>query len=436
MAQELKDDGDRPLKAVPSATDAPAAAQSAKIAAVTPGAAPRVDAPSPEDPGTPKAPAPRAKPTQRIAPRARMRPRHYGLVAMFFLCVGLPAAATTYYLYWIAKDQYASHVGFAVRTEDVSSPIELLGGITELSGSSSSDTDILYEFIQSQAMVRTIDEKLDLRRIYVLEDDPVFSLAPGASIEALTDYWRRMVKVFYDSAGGLIEIRVTAFTPEDANAVSTAIYEESSRMINALSASARADATRYANEELERAVERRKEAQQAMTAFRIRTQIVDPTTDAEGRTGLLASLEAELARARIDLDLLLTTTSSPGDPRIGQARRLVEVIEARIQAEKDQLSASGNGDTEAYSMLVSEYESLAVDQEFAQQSYVTALAAYDAARAEAQRQTRYLTSYIPPTLAETSQFPKRGLLLSLVIGGALVSWAILMLVFYSLRDRK
>ena len=56
----------------------------------------------------------------------------------------MPALVTAFYLWTRAADQYASDVAFSVRTEEKGSAIELLGGITELSGSSSSDTDILY----------------------------------------------------------------------------------------------------------------------------------------------------------------------------------------------------------------------------------------------------------------------------------------------------
>ncbi|MFQ6553780.1 sugar transporter [Aestuariibius insulae] len=381
-------------------------------------------------------PAPAAEPGQKLAARATMKRRHYGAILSFLLIVLLPIGGAAYYLYEIAKEQYASTVGFAVQTEDMPSAVELLGGITELGGSSSSsDTDILYEFIQSQEMVRLIDEQLDLSSRYVAEEDPVFSMSPDAKIEEMTDYWQRMVKVFYDGSSGLIEIRVHAFSPEDATAIANAIFDESNRMINEMSAIARDDATRYAAEELERASQRLKEARQVFTQFQTRTRIVDPQADVVGQMTVMNTLQTQLVSTQIELDLLLATTNS-SDPRIQSLERRIDAISDRIEAEKRSLVESDNELDNAYSELLGEYEALAVDKEFAQATWLSASASYDAAQAEAVRTSRYLANYIGPTLAETSQYPRRTLILLLISGALFMSWAILTLVFYSLRDRK
>jgi len=246
-----------------------------------------------------------------------------------------------------------------------------------------------------------------------------------------------MVDVYYDRASELIEIRVRAFTPEDAHAIATAIRAESTRTINALSDTAREDATRHARQELDRALERLKAARAATTAFRTRNQIVDPEADIQGRMGLLNTLQAELADALIELDLL-RQNSRDNDPRIVQAERRVEVIRARIGEERARFSTDGgaSAEQEAYSELVSAYEALAVDQKFAEESYVAALAAYDVAVAEARRQSRYLATYIEPVQAETAEFPRRWVILLSMFGALFTCWAILVMVYYSLRDRR
>ncbi|MEZ5868620.1 MAG: hypothetical protein R3D46_09295 [Defluviimonas denitrificans] len=127
-------------------------------------------------------------------------------------------------------------------------------------------------------------------------------------------YWNRMVKVFYDTADGLIEVQVKAFAPADAQRIAQTILDESTRVVNGLTDVAREDTIRYARDELDHAVERLKVARQALTAFRNRTQIVDPSADLAGRMGLLNQLQTELATALIDLDLLQANTGAQ-DPR-------------------------------------------------------------------------------------------------------------------------
>lgn len=377
--------------------------------------------------------APRARAPARPA---RWRLRHLGVTGSFLLLFLAPVAVSAFYLFVIARDQYASTVGFSVRREEASSAIEILGGITSLSGSTSSDTDVLFEFIRSQPMVEAVDLRLDLRRIYGVSGDPVFALESDPTIEDLTAYWRRMVKVFYDSGSGLIELRVHAFAPDDAQNVATAIFEESTALINQLSSIARDDATRYAKGELDRAVERLVGARQALTEYRARTQILDPAADIEGRMGLLATLETQLVEAQIDLDILNDTTRE-SDPRVEQAVRRVAVLEDRIAAERARF---GMGDTRsgdgAYATLLAEYERLSVDAEFAEQAYLTALASYDVAVAEAQRQSRYLAAYVMPTRPQSAEYPARFILLAMIAVCAFVAWSILVLVYYSIRDRR
>ncbi len=363
--------------------------------------------------------------------------RHWGILASFILLVLAPLVVSGWYLYARAADQYASKVGFSVRQEEFNSPVDMLGGIARLSGNSSSDTDILYKYIQSQELVAAVDRDLDLRRIYSkAENDPVFAFDPSGSIEDLVDYWRRMVKISYDPGTGLIELRVNAFTPEDARAVAQAIFEKSAVMINELSAIAREDATRYAREELYRAEAQLKAAREALTRFRSRTRIVDPAADIEGQMGLLTTLQQQLAEALIQKDLLLETTRA-NDPRLAQANRRIEVIENRIEEERRKFGVGGEGaDGEDYATLIAEFERLSADREFAEQAHVAARAAYEAALADAQRKSRYLAAYIKPTLAETPQYPQRAMLLGLVALFLLSFWAVGLLIYYSLRDRR
>lgn len=421
-----------PERPGPALSPAPSpAASPPRAPAGSPGAAPR----PPAAPASPPASAPAAA----VGPTARpagIRGRHILLMLSFLLFVMAPLAVTGWYLWARAADQYASTVGFSVRREEGGTAMDILGGITAITGSSSSDTDILYEFLRSQELVARLDAELDLRAIWSKpQDDPVFALDPEGTIEDLVAYWNRMVQIGYDSNSGLIEIRALAFDPADATRITRALFDRSAEMINELSAVAREDAIAYARQELADSVERLKEARQALTAFRNRNQIVDPTLDLQSQAGLIGTLQGQLAEALIEVDLLRETTSA-SDPRIAQAERRVAVIEERIAEERRKLGLGTDTEGEAYAELIAEYESLAVEHDFAQRSYVAALAAYDAALAEARRKTRYLAAHILPTTAESARFPRRWMLFGLTGLFLFMAWSIGALVAYSLKDRR
>ena len=369
--------------------------------------------------------------------KARMQSRHYGIVFSFMLLVVIPSALVATYLFFVASDQYASTSGFSIRKEEQSSAIELLGGITELSGSSSSDTDVLYEFIQSQQLVASIDEKIDLKAIWSRSGpDWYFGLEPGGTIEDLVDHWERMVRISYDSGTQLLEIRALAFTPEDAQRITTEILEQSTAKINELSDIAREDTLRYTRADLDGTIEQLKEARQVVTEFRNRNQLVNPEADLEVQTSLLGSLQGQLAETLIEVEMLRGSTRAE-DPRLDQGERRIEVIREQIAEERQKLGfIEGSNGTRAFADIVGEYERLIVDREIAEEAYAAARTAYEASLAEARRQSRYLAPHVLPSLAEKSQYPQRLTLLVLFSGFIFLIWSVLVLVYFSLKDRR
>ena len=296
----------------------------------------------------------------------------------------------------------------------------------------------MYEYIGSQQLVAGLADQLDLRAIYSrhADVDPVFALQPDASIEDLVDYWRDMVLIAYEPGTGLIEVTALAFTPREANAVAQAVFDESARTINELSAVARDDATRYAREELAIAAGRLRDAREALTAFRARTRIVDPEADLQIQMGLLNTLQQSLGSELITLDQLSSQTRD-GDPRIVQSESRIASIRSLIQQERDKLGGGGGQIAGAdYATVVAEFERLTVDREFAEVTHAAALTAFNGAQAEARRTSRYLAAYLEPTLAETARHPRRALILGLTILFLSIGWSILTLIYYSLRDRR
>ncbi|MCQ0971231.1 hypothetical protein MLD63_12445 [Paracoccus sp. TK19116] len=416
------------------------AAQAARAA--QPGVANR---PAPAQPGRPGAPAkPRPPGAAQVAhapvappaSRARLGLRHIGVALSFLILVLIPVLVAAWYLYQRAADQYASYLGFSVRSESAPAAAELLGGLGEMAGlgnSSGSDTDILYKYIQSHELVQRIDQQLDLRAIWSKpKNDPIFSYRGDSSLEDLIDAWEDKVRVYYDN--GMIDLRILAFDPADSQKIGEAILSESSAMINAINDVAREDTIRYSREELDVAEERLRQARSAMTAFRNAHQIVDPTADVAGQAGVLAGLQQQLAEALIQLGVL-RSNAQPNDPRIEQSQLRVDVIRQQIDEERLKFG-SETTEGEQLSELVGEYEGLVVDREFAERAYLAARASYDSALAEAQRQSRYLAAYVRPTLADRPEYPQKAKLIGILGGFLMLIWIIAVLTYYSMRDRR
>lgn len=397
--------------------------------------------PSRPGPGSGPRAAPAVVQVQPIARPARMKRRHWGLFFSFVFLVLAPLGGMTFYLWTYAQDQYISTTGFTVRSQESGGASELLGGLAQFTGgSTASDSDILYEFIQSQEMVEAVNARVDLRTHYSAPwpEDWAFAIWPDASVEDLVWYWQRIVGISYDSGTGLIEVQAVAFDAQTAQRITSEIVRESQDRINALNNQAREDAMRYASADVEQAIARLKLAREALTKFRTRTRIVDPAADIQARMGVMTNLQQQLAEALIEYDLL-AITASPSDPRLTKAQQRIDVIRERIVIER-QTFASDNTETgavgEDYPTLIAEFESLSVDLDYAEVTYRAALTAREVARNDVARQSRYLATYIKPTLAQTSEYPERYVLSGLAALFLLLGWSILALVYYSVRDRS
>ena len=93
-------------------------------------------------------------------------------------------------------------------------------------------------------------------------------------------------------------------------------------------------------------------------------------------------------------------------------------------------------DSSDYARLVGRHESLAVELEIAGEAYAAARTAFEAARAEARRETRYIAAFIKPSVPERATAPNTPLILGMMAVFLTLSWALIMLVFYAVRDRR
>ena len=431
------------LRAVPSdptAAPAPANTAAARRRRAAQAAALQVaPQPQPQSPARPGAIPVSATPSaaQKVA-AARFRPRHWGLILSFLLMVLLPAATATTYLYTRAANQYHSTTAFSIRSEEVSAAAAgILGAITQMGSGTASDINVLFDYIRSQKMVETAEAKLDLRAMFNRDQrDFVFALGDNPSIEHLLAYWRRMVMVDL-SAAGIMEVRVNAFTPEDAHAIAEEILGESSKVVNQLSDQAHRDAIKYSRAELKLAENRLREVRQKLAAFRREHRMIDPSGDVKSQAGIVIALQSELARAMVDRDML-TSYADAKDQRVIQADRRIAAIKDRIEAERASVTDGGSlgGEGAALPDVVGDYEALRVDMQIASTAYTHTLAGLAAAEAQAQRQTRYLAPHIQPTMAEESLYPRRLLLATMTTLFLALGWSVMLLIYYNVRDNN
>lgn len=368
--------------------------------------------------------------------------RHRMIAMAFFAMVAIPTALTTFYMAFIANDQYHSSASFSVRSIQTSSGADILGMFTQsAAGSTASDSFVLLDYIVSQRMVEALERNFDLSKIYGRHDaDFFYTLSSNEPIEDKLKYWRSMVDVNYDNASGIINLRVRAFEPETAEQLAAFIVAQSEELVNDLSKKAREAVLVTSQNEVKLAEQRLSQMRNALRKFRGDSQEVSPEEGAKLASQIVASLEQQLVQLNTDLSTARTQMDSDS-PRIRVLVSKIASIEKQLEVERQRF---GKGDEKTgrlqndgdVASRIYQYETLETEREFAERAYTTALAGLEKARIDASAQQRYLAVFINPTVSELAQYPTRLTNILLVVLGGLFAWGVAVLVYYNIRDRN
>jgi capsular polysaccharide transport system permease protein len=154
---------------------------------------------------------------------------------------------------------------------------------------------------------------------------------------------------------------------------------------------------------------------------------------ADATAALASRFTDELARANAELATLQAYMREDAPP-IKVLRARIRSLEAQRRAANQELTGSGKGRTDTLSASLGSYEQLESERKFAEASYQHALAALDRARAEADKQQVFISSFVPPRLPETALYPRRWRSVGIVVLFAFSLWAIGGLTVQSIRD--
>lgn len=369
--------------------------------------------------------------------------RHRLIIACFLILVAIPSAAFTAYMFFWASDQYHSTAAFAVRSSTPVAATELLGMVMGSGGadSTTSNSYIVADYIQSQAILEELPDEIDLSAIFNREHaDWLFRMGDDLPVEDQLSYWNSMIDVSYDSTSGVIYLEVRTFDPKDSTQIAQGVLHRSEILVNKLSEANRRQMVKFAEESVARAEARLKAIRKQMLAYREETQEVSPEEDARIAAEMIAGLDQERATREAQKKTLLSYLDEDS-PRIRMLDEQISALEGQISEVRARLGsgtsvgASKSGEGRNLSLRLADYSELALEEEFAQQLYVTSLASLEKARQEADSKNLYLATFIHPTLSEQAQYPGRFLYslgFFLMLTGF---WVVAVLMYYNIRDR-
>jgi capsular polysaccharide transport system permease protein len=358
-----------------------------------------------------------------------------GVLASFAAFVIAPFLVASIYWGLIASKQYVTETKFALRAGEASSLDLLSGGaIGSQASQQMQDGQVLVNFIKSRSMVEALDRKIGLRAIFSRSGVDYFSkFDPEDSIEELEKYWKRRVDASIDLMSGIISVHVRAFTPRDSLLVAQNVTELSERLVNEMSTRSRRDALAQARTELTRAEEQLKNSTAAMRDARNAEGVLDAPAAAEAINRIITTLQLELAQTEEDLALHSNaeTLDSP-QARLLNAR--VQSLKSQIEEYSSKIAAVGEKGTGSLAQRAGVLSRHQIELDLAQQRYALAASTFENARVDMETQRAYLVSFLRPTLAEKSLYPRRWIEWAIIVAPATIGWLALVAVAFLVRD--
>ena len=360
--------------------------------------------------------------------------RPQGLALRLLLtCVLLPTLVVFLYLALFASDMYLAETKFAIRSQNQQQSLDMLSTFFRSGASSLSDSYILQNYIASPDMIAKVDAKLHIKEHYTDKTHDIwYRLTNNPTQDELLRYWSWAVTPTFDPDTSILSVQVKAFTPQMAQAICQAILDASEELVNAMNARARTDAISLAQLEVTRAEERIRAANEAMRRYRERTVILDPQAVASGLYGLVNQLEGEITKTTAEL-AEATTYMQAGSPRVIMLRNRLEVLQKQLQAEKARLASQMQGDR-PLSALVSEFQSLTLEEEFAQKQLTSAMTSLETARVQAESKTLYVESFQRPIVPDESLYPRPVIFSLIFMLAAAVLLGLVSLIVAAIRE--
>lgn len=355
--------------------------------------------------------------------------------ALFWLFFVLPMAlGSTYYIKYASK-QYEATAHFTIeKTSKFQS--DPLGALTGLTGNVASTRDalIIKDFIESREVIVQTQNNFDIRKLYARNDkDWLSRLQKDASNETVIEYWNTKVSIEFDTISGIAQLKVLAFEPEDALIIIKSILTASEKLVNDLSKKSREDSLNFAKVELKFAEEKLKKARRNVREFRDNEQVLSPEKDIEKKFSLVASLEADLAKAEANYRSLRVSLRDIS-PKVKAARNKFLSLKRQVQKENKRSIRNKSKSSKSIGTLIAKQEELLSEQDFAEKSYASTLFNMQQTRIDATQQHRYLTKIVHPQLPEGAAKPNQPHDFIVLFISCLLLWGIMGLIIASVRD--
>jgi capsular polysaccharide transport system permease protein len=309
--------------------------------------------------------------------------------------------------YWAfyASNRYVSESNIVLESPQAAAPSLDFSSLLSNSSGKGAEMLLLRDYLLSVDMLRKVDAAVDFRKHYADKQYDFFSrlYAEDGPMEELHEYYLGRVSVELDDYAQVLRIKVQAFVPEVAHRIVTLLLEQGEARMNVLGQRLAEEQVRFLEKQVNQLSLHFNAARLELLGYQNEKGLVSPVGTVESLNAVVADLEAQLANLKAKQRALVSYQSlkSPAIVKIGSE---IEAIKQQIVQERARVAQASGG---ALNTLSSEYLTLQMQLEFAQESYSGGLAALLNTRIEAARKLKQVSVLQSPTLPEYAVEPDR-----------------------------
>lgn len=337
---------------------------------------------------------------------ARRRKKSILLFSRMGVFVFLPTLLAGIYFYDIATPFYSTKTEFVIQSAEPSSGG---GGLSSLMKASplanATDSITVQGYLQSQDAMERLNADNGFRAHYSdPKIDALQRLSPTASNTSAYKTYRRNVKISFDPTEGIIKMEVIAADPNVAVEISKSLIKYAEEQVDQMTVRVRNDQMAGAQESYLEAEKALAAANEKVVALQEKNKILSSELEVGLISSQIGQLDGQLTQDRLSL-AQMQSNASPNQSRMEPLKRRIATVEEQIAVLRAKLTEDGqNG--QSIARVQSELLVAQADVETRRVLLGQSLQAKEAARNNANRQTRYLSMSVNPIAADEPAYPR------------------------------
>jgi capsular polysaccharide transport system permease protein len=368
--------------------------------------------------------------------RRGARAMRWAIMASFFVMVVVPTFAGAIYYGFIASDQYVAEADFTVSSSEAPAP-DGLGAFTGIPAIAViQDTQIVASYIQSRSALEDLEKSVRVKERYTSPRiDGLSRFNTKSPIEKFVKYWHKMADASIKMPAGIIELKIRAFTPEDAQIITQATMEICEKLINTINDRMNHDAVADAEQELQRTSKRLAAALAALESARNDAGLLDTDKTADALNKLANDTKAGLLQMQGQYLSQLKYVSAKA-PQMLALKSRIDVTKSQIAEIEAKLTSArrSSGSENTLANAMTKFGELDLEKQVAEHLYAGAAATLELSRMTAERKMMYLKTFVSPVVPQEAKYPRRILYPLVVFAACLALWGCLCGLTLTIRN--